>query len=166
VVEKAQEEDRLPTRKPHPKYLSGGDRRSPATSCERGWGYNAGSPPPLETHIYRLRQKIEKDPASAAILITDPRLPASALARLARSERSVIFFATIRNTPRERVRHEHAAIYALPSRSRTGNSRATEIQFNWNMTTFTRCSSSTKRQEAAVIQHRLDWSLELNPTIR
>jgi DNA-binding response OmpR family regulator len=55
------------------KFLQrAGDTVSRDVLLHEVWGYNpAVTTHTLETHIYRLRQKIEKDPAHAQILITE-----------------------------------------------------------------------------------------------
>lgn len=56
------------------KYLkrSDGSPISRDVLLDEVWGYNAGvTTHTLETHIYRLRQKIEPNPSNATILITD-----------------------------------------------------------------------------------------------
>jgi len=54
-------------------YLHGGRVVSRDELLGEVWGYNAGvTTHTLETHVYRLRQKMEVDPSNAEILVTEP----------------------------------------------------------------------------------------------
>jgi DNA-binding response OmpR family regulator len=53
-------------------YRAGDKPVSRETLLQEVWGYNSGvTTHTLETHVYRLRQKVEKDAANPSILVTD-----------------------------------------------------------------------------------------------
>lgn len=53
-------------------YRAGQRPVSRETLLQEVWGYNSGvTTHTLETHVYRLRQKVEKDAANPSILVTD-----------------------------------------------------------------------------------------------
>ncbi len=54
-------------------YRSGTNVVGRETLLREVWGYNANvTTHTLETHVYRLRQKIEADPSKAELLVTEP----------------------------------------------------------------------------------------------
>lgn len=54
-------------------YRASGEVVGRDTLLSEVWGYNANvTTHTLETHVYRLRQKIERNPADARILVTEP----------------------------------------------------------------------------------------------
>ena len=54
-------------------YRTGGKVVSRDTLLEEVWGYNSGvTTHTLETHVYRLRQKIEPEKGVATLLMTEP----------------------------------------------------------------------------------------------